>query len=64
MTATEAMNQIRLAELFATIIAEHAGIVAASAVYSFGRVSGEETNVLISAWTTQDGIPATKACAT
>ena len=46
MTATDAMNQIRLAELFATIIAEHAGIVAASAVYSFGRVSGQTPTVL------------------
>ena len=41
ISATDIMNQIRLAELFATIIAEHAGIVAASAIYSFGRVSGE-----------------------
>ena len=41
LSATDAMNQIRLAELFASTIAEHAGIVAASAIYSFGRVSGE-----------------------
>lgn len=40
LSATDAMNQIRLAELFASTIAEHAGIVAASAIYSFGRVSG------------------------
>lgn len=40
ISATDTMNQIRLAELFASTIAEHAGIVAASAVYSFGRVSG------------------------
>ncbi|CAL8467812.1 g7350 [Coccomyxa elongata] len=40
ISATNTMNQIRLAELFASTIAEHAGIVAASAVYSFGRVSG------------------------
>lgn len=42
LAATNAMNQIRLAELFASTIAEHAGIVAASAIYSFGRVSGVE----------------------
>lgn len=41
LSATDAMNQIRLAELFASTIAEHAGIVAASAIYSFGRVSGD-----------------------
>lgn len=40
ISATDTMNQIRLAELFASTIAEHAGIVAASAIYSFGRVSG------------------------
>ena len=40
LSATDAMNQIRLAEIFASTIAEHAGIVAASAIYSFGRVSG------------------------
>ena len=40
ISATNTMNQIRLAELFASTIAEHAGIVAASAIYSFGRVSG------------------------
>ena len=40
ISATNTMNQIRLAELFATTIAEHAGIVAASAIYSFGGVSG------------------------
>lgn len=41
ISATNTMNQIRLAELFASTIAEHAGIVAASAIYSFGRVSGD-----------------------
>ena len=43
ISATNTMNQIRLAELFASTIAEHAGIVAASAIYSFGRVSGDTT---------------------
>ncbi len=40
ISATNTMNQIRLAELFASTIAEHTGIVAASAIYSFGGVSG------------------------
>ncbi len=40
ISATNTMNQIRLAEVFANTIAEHAGIVAASAIYSFGHVSG------------------------
>ena len=52
LSATDAMNHIRLAELFASTIAEHAGIVAASAIYSFGRVSGMNAAcVLAGHWT-------------
>ena len=49
LSATDAMNQIRLAELFASTIAEHAGIVAASAIYSFGRVSGDSVHSILNA---------------
>ena len=35
-----AMTQIRMAESFAHIISEHAGILSASAIYSFGSVTG------------------------
>ena len=45
LAATDAMNQIRLAEIFASTIAEHAGIVAASAIYSFGRGSGPSASM-------------------
>ena len=40
MMATPHINQIRMAEFFANIISEHAGILCASAILSFGRVSG------------------------
>lgn len=40
MMATPHINQIRMAEFFAEIISEHAGILCASAILSFGRVSG------------------------
>ena len=39
--ATPHINQIRMAEFFAAIISEHAGILCASAILSFGRVSGQ-----------------------
>ncbi|KAK9830977.1 hypothetical protein WJX81_004646 [Elliptochloris bilobata] len=41
MAATSAASQIRLAEVFASTIAEHAGIVAAAAIFSIGHVSGD-----------------------
>ena len=53
LSATDAMNQIRLAELFASTIAEHAGIVAASAIYSFGRVSGDSVYPMLADPTVQ-----------
>jgi len=40
IAATSTASQIRLAEVFASAIAEHAGIVAASAIFSIGHVSG------------------------
>ena len=40
IAATSTASQIRLAEVFASTIAEHAGIVAASAIFSIGHVSG------------------------
>ena len=40
IAATSAASQNRLAEVFASTIAEHAGIVAASAIFSIGHVSG------------------------
>ncbi len=40
IAATSAASQIRLAEVFASTIAEHAGIVAAAAIFSIGHVSG------------------------
>jgi hypothetical protein len=41
MQTAKAMSQIRIAETFAHIISEHAGIVCASAIFSFGSVTGE-----------------------
>lgn len=40
MQTAKAMSQIRIAETFAHIISEHAGIVCASAIFSFGSVTG------------------------
>ena len=36
-----AMTQIRMAETFAHIISEHAGIICAAAIFSFGSVTCE-----------------------
>lgn len=41
MLATTLLNQIRMAEMFAKIISEHAGILCAAAVFSFGRITGQ-----------------------
>ena len=40
MLATTLLNQIRMAEMFAKIISEHAGILCAAAIFSFGRITG------------------------
>lgn len=41
MMATRLIKQIRMAEMFAKIISEHAGILCAAAILSCGRVTGE-----------------------
>lgn len=41
MQTANAMAQIRIAETFAHIISEHAGILCASAIFSFGSVACE-----------------------
>lgn len=40
MLATKLLDQIRMAELFARILSEHAGILCAAAIFSLGRVTG------------------------
>ncbi|KAK9803448.1 hypothetical protein WJX73_002248 [Symbiochloris irregularis] len=41
MLATQLMNQIRMAELVGFMVCEHAGILCAAAVFSFGRITGQ-----------------------
>lgn len=45
MQTANAMVQIRMAETFAHIISEHAGILCASAIFSFGSVACEQIHL-------------------
>ena len=56
MQTANAMVQIRMAETFAHIISEHAGILCASAIFSFGSVACEPTRPSPSMTTALDSI--------